>query len=358
MKLVKPSPIKKFIGLSFPLGACNLKCSYCYIGTHGGKVQDIVWNDEEIRKAFSKKRIGCSLINICSNGETLIHERMPSIIRILLEEGHYVMVLTNGTLTNRINECLAMDKCLLERLFFKISFHYEECLRLNILQKLFDNIQKIKESPCSLTVEYITEDKTLENIEKFKKICIENLGTLPQLNMPRDERRYNLGVTSKSSWENYTEKWEKEISSEFFKYREQFFGRRYKDYCYTGARQLWIEMETGNSRQCYHTPVIQNFMKARKIIWQAVGHTCPEAHCYVAHSHISLGIVPFPKNVVYKATYDEIRNRVCIDGTEWIKPIYKEAFQNGVEEWEYNPIEKLLNKYFNQFLYWIRREIK
>ena len=358
MKLVKASPIKKVIELSFALGACNLKCSYCYIGNHSGKIQDIVWTDEEIRKAFSKKRIGCCFINICSDGETLIHKRMPSIIRILLEEGHYVMVVTNATLTKRIKECLNMEEDLLERLFFKVSFHYEECLRMNILEKLFENIQKIKESPCSLTVEYITEDKTLKNIEKFKQLCMGKLGTLPQINIPRNEKKYNLSVVSKYSLENYKKEWNKEISSELFKYREQFFGKKYKEFCYAGVRQLWVEMSTGNSRQCYHKPIIQNFMKSKKILWPAVGYTCPEAHCYIAHLYMSFGTRLTSQNATYKATYDEIRNRVCMDGTEWIKPVYKEAFQNGVEEWEYNPIDKLLNKYFNQFLYWIRREIK
>ena len=323
MKLVKPSPIKKFVGLSFPFHVCNLKCSYCYIGNHNGSLNDIKWSDEEIRRAFSRKRIGVSFINICSDGETLIHERMPKIVKMMLEEGHYVMILTNGILAKRIEECLSFDKELLRRLFFKISFHYEELYSKNLLEVEFDNIRKIKESPCSLTVEYITTDMTLEQIEELKSLCISKLGVLPQINMPRDERKHNLGVVSKLSWKNYVNKWNNNISSEFFKFRQQFFGRRYKEFCYTGMRQLWVDMETGNSRQCYHTPVIQNFMTCKKIICPAVGYTCPEAHCYVAHSHMTLGIVPYPMNTEYKTTYDVIRNRICSDGYRYLSHIFE-----------------------------------
>lgn len=351
--------IEKFIGLCFRVGACNLKCSYCYVGQHGNKVLDIPFSLEQMRVAFARKRLGGTcIINICSDGETLIHPMMPSIIKFFLDEGHYVMVLTNGLLRNRIEECL--NNCRnLERLFFKISFHYEELVRLNLLNSMFDNINLIKNSPCSFTVEYITCDETLEEMSEFKRICIERLGALPQLNIPRDEKQKKLGVVSKYTWKKYIETWEKQgFDSEFFAFRKQFFNKKYKDFCYTGERQLWIDMATGYSRQCYHTPVLQDFMgEANKPIkWLAVGNNCNESHCYVAHSHMTLGIVPFPEYTKYKPTYDVIRNRVCLDGTEWIKPTYKRAFRQGVRQVEFSNLRKKIINLKNVLLRWKRRK--
>jgi len=353
--------IEKFIGLHFKVGACNLRCSYCYVGQHKNEILKIPFSMDDIRIAFSRKRLGGTcFINICSDGEPLIHSQMPQIIKFFLEEGHFVMVLTNGLLKKRIEECFENVKNL-ERLFFKISFHYEELVRLNLIDRIFENIEFIKNSPCSLTVEYITCDETLENIEKLKDLCLEKMGALPQVNIPRDERGSKLGVVSKYTWKEYTERWESEgFNSEFFEFRKQFFGKKYKGFCYTGERQLWIDMSTGYSRQCYHTPVLQDFMgeKDKPIKWLAVGNNCGEAHCYVAHSHMTLGIVPFPDYTRYKPTYDVIRNRKCIDGTEWIKPIYKEAFQMGVRQEEFSMIKKSVINKLNRLLNWERRREK
>ena len=126
--------IKAWVSMSFKFGVCNLSCEYCYIGHHNNKLNDIHYSLEEIRLAFSYKRLGGTcLINICSDGETLIHPLMPSIIKVLLEEGHYVMVVTNGTLKKRIEECLLIENRLLKRLFFKISFQYAELKKKDLI---------------------------------------------------------------------------------------------------------------------------------------------------------------------------------------------------------------------------------
>ena len=119
-------------------------------------------------------------------------------------------------------------------------------------------------------------------------------------------------------------------------------------------------MSTGYSRQCYHTPILQDFMGEmdKPIKWLAVGNNCTEAHCYVAHSHMTLGIVPFPKYTKYKPTYDVIRNRVCLDGSEWIKPTYKKAFQQGVRQIEFSETKKMIINKLNVLLKWLRRKGK
>lgn len=347
--------IVRFIALSFKIGVCNLKCPYCYVGQRDGKMNDIPFTIEEMKKAFSKKRLGGTcFINICSDGETLIHPMMPSIIKCFLDEGHYVMVVTNGLLSNKIEECLLIKENL-DRLFFKLSFHYEEMERIGVLDTFFNNVNMIKKSPCSFTVEYITCDETLNEIEKFKSICNEKLGVLPQINMPRRGRASNLGIESKYTWKKYLEMWDNTgIDSEFFEFRRQVFGKKYRDFCYAGERMLWIDMSTGYSRQCYSTPDLQNFMGEldKPVKWLAVGNNCREAHCYVAHTFMTLGIAPFPGYVKYKPTYGVIRNRICSDGTEWLKPTYKKAFRYGISGRNFSDLKKVIINKLNILLKW------
>ena len=133
--------IEKFIGVHFKVGACNLRCSYCYLGKHENKLLDIPYSLENIRKAFSKERLGgICYINICSDGETLIHPMMPEIIKMFLLEGHYVLVVTNAILTNRLKECIELNPYA-DKLFFKVSFHYEEMKHLGVLEKFFNNLE-------------------------------------------------------------------------------------------------------------------------------------------------------------------------------------------------------------------------
>ena len=351
--------IEKFIGLHFKVGVCNLKCSYCYVGQHNNHMLDIPYTLEEMKRAFSKKRLGgICFINICSDGETLIHPMMPKIIEAFLQEGHYVLVVTNAVFRKRLMECISC-KADVSKLFFKVSFHYEEMKKMRLLDMFYENLELIKESPCSYTVEYITCDETLEQIESFKQECLDKMGALPQLNMPREERAKNLGVMSKFTWDNYIKAWDKaDFNSEFWKFRKQIFGKKYKEFCYAGYRSIWVNMGNGYSYQCYNLPPIQNFMGEldKPVKWLAVGNNCPQAHCYVAYSHMTLGTTNFQDCVSYKPTYDVIRNRVCADGTEWIKPTYKRAFQKGIKKEVFSEKKKKFINFQNDILKWKRRK--
>jgi len=362
MSMGKASAIKRFIGVHYSVGTCNMRCSYCYLGKHKSSLKEIPFSLDQIARAYSRKRLGgICFINICGDGEPLLHPMIPEIIRVHLEEGHYVMVVTNATLRKPLEKILNMKEEFLARLFFKVSFHYEELVKMNFLEREFENIQMIKDSPCSLSVEYITCDDTLNSAEmdKLKQECMGKMGALPHLNMPRDERRRNLGLLSRYSWSNYIAECEnKQFDSEFFEFRKQVFGRRYKDYCYSGVRHLWIDMSTGFSYQCYSLPKLQDFMGEtdKPVRYLAVGHNCIQAHCYVAYTFMTLGIAPPPEKIAYRPTYDEIRNRICSDGSEWIKPTMKEAFQMGVEEVNHGMIQKKCVDIMNQIFRWKMRQ--
>ena len=117
--------IKRILLVNVPTGKCNFKCPYCFItqvNAWKGDNENFPIEPEKVADAFSMKRFGgpC-FMNLCSRGETLIYPQMVGILRAILEQGHYVEVVTNGSLTKRFEEISKYPKELLERLSFKFS---------------------------------------------------------------------------------------------------------------------------------------------------------------------------------------------------------------------------------------------
>ena len=74
-------------------------------------------------------------------------------------------------------------------------------------------------------------------------------------------------------------------------------------------------------KQCYHTNFVWNIYDdpSKPIAWHPIGHCCKELHCFNGHSFIVLGCIP----ELEAPTYATLRNRVCADGSEWLKPEMK-----------------------------------
>ena len=122
--------IKRFLEVYIPTEKCNLTCSYCYISQEGGmsdKITPIGHTPAEIRRALSVKRLGgICLLNFCAGGETLLGEDLLPVIHELLKEGHYIQIVTNGTITKRFLEISTWSSELLDHIFFMFSFLYIE----------------------------------------------------------------------------------------------------------------------------------------------------------------------------------------------------------------------------------------
>ena len=99
--------IKRFIDCYVPVTTCTLRCHYCYITHHrlfDNKLPTFKYTPEQVRKALSKERLGgICLINFCGGGETLLPPEIVKYIRVLLEEGHYIMIVTNATVSKRFD---------------------------------------------------------------------------------------------------------------------------------------------------------------------------------------------------------------------------------------------------------------
>lgn len=330
-----------------PIHACTLRCPYCYVTQHGlfdNAVTPFRYSPQKIREALSVKRLGgASLINLCATGETLFSHETVEIARELLEEGHYVMIVTNATLSNRIDELAKFPKGLLNHLFIKFSYHYEQLKKRNLLDKFFSNIIKMRDAGASLTLEVTPYDELLPLVDELNQRAIDELGALPHYTVARDEsHKGKLPLLTTMTRDEYKHAWGK-FDSPLFDFKFSIFEKPRREFCYAGEWTGVVDLATGTWRQCYHCasrPVDIFSDVSKPIPFKAIGHNCMSHHCWNGHVWLSLGNIP----TLTAPTYAEMRNRICVDGSEWLKPAFKEIFAHRLSEEnpEYSVIKKLL----------------
>lgn len=310
--------MKRFIDCYVPVTYCNLKCSYCYL-KQGDKFQYRIpgfqYDAEYVGRALSKKRLGGAChINLCGGGETLIPEEMPAIIESLLKQGHYIFVVTNGTLTKRFDEILKIDKKLLKHLGFKFSFHYEELLRLNIMDAFFDNVRKMRDAGCSFSLELTPHDGLIEKQKEIMKVCYQNVGSVCHVTVARKDNYATKPILSKLSKKAYEEAWSP-FKSRLFHFKLSTFNKKRTEFCYAGEWSFYLNLGTGIAKQCYCSNFEQDIFEDldKPIRFLAIGNDCKEAHCYNSHAFLTLGLIP----ELPTPTYASMRNRKTKEG-EWL----------------------------------------
>lgn len=311
--------LKRFIDCYIPVDTCNLNCHYCYIAQKNGfanKLASLDHSAKEISRALSKNRLGGKcLINICGGGETMLCHNIVDILDELLKEGHYLMVVTNGTVDKKFEELQFIPDNLRKHLFFKFSLHYLELKRLNWLEKFSSNVKRVKELNCSYTIEVTPNDELIPFIEELKEYCIREFGALCHVTIARDDTEYRIGHLSELDFETYKKTWGV-FSSELFKYKSEIYYKKRKEFCYAGEYTLVCDLSTGDMKQCYCGKVIDNIYSNRPLRFRAIGHGCGYSHCYNGHVFLPLGAIPELKT----PSYDKLRNRMTNDGIEWITP--------------------------------------
>ena len=310
--------LKRYFDVYVPVTRCNLQCSYCYITqlhVASAEVWPLDYTLSHIRKALSRERLGGTcLLNLCGAGETLLAPYIVELTRELLEEGHYVMLVTNGLPTKRIKELTEeIPEDLQKHLILKISFHFMELKSKGLLDKYFDNIHLIEGSNISFTVELTPSDDAIPYIDEIKKVCLKNLGVLCHITVARDESKREIPILSSLSREDYIKVWG-QFDSPLFDFKMRIFGESRKEFCYNGLWGGHINMENGSLSQCYRlrpTRIFDNL--SAPIDFWPVGK-CEMAHCYNGHSWLTLGMIP----ELITPTYLEMRDRVTIDGRHWV----------------------------------------
>jgi hypothetical protein len=273
------------------------------------------YSAQYIREALSVERLGGKcLFNLCAGGETLLSNEIIPIVRELLEEGHYIEIVTNGTLTKRFQSIIELSPDLLQRLIFKFSFHYLELKRLQLIDIFFDNIKMIREAGCSFTVEMTPNDELVEYIDEIKNICMDKLHALCHLTIARDSTKKNLPILSRYSFDEYKKTWHV-FDSDMFNFKVKTYFKKQTDFCYAGEWSCYIDIFTGIMRQCYCGLYLQNIYTdiMKPINFSPIGK-CELAYCYNAHAFLALGVIP----VLDTPTYCDMRNRKDTNNKEWL----------------------------------------
>lgn len=317
--------LRRFIGVFVPNTVCNLRCPYCYLqyrkcGDH--KFPKFDYTPDEFRKIFSRNRLGGTcMINFTADGETLLDPQMVDYIRAVLEEGHYVEIITNATVTSAFERIAAFPKEMLQRVMFKCSFHYLELKKRGWLDRFFSNIRMVRDAGASFTVELMPYDEIIPFRQEIYDLCVHEVGAPCHLTVGRDASNpKELPLLTKLSREEYAKTWGM-FKSEMFDFKLSVFEERRTEFCYAGDWMMPFYMANGRMTQCYRTcrsvDIIKNPSKA--IRFKAIGHFCQSPHCWNAHAWMTFGCIPS----LDTPHYDEMRNRVCIDGSEWLQPRFK-----------------------------------
>lgn len=320
-----PTKMMKYIDCGVGVNKCNLKCSYCYLSHHKRNSEyEIKYHSPTfIRAALSQRRFGGSiLINFCGDGETLLCKELPDIIEQLLHEGHYISVVTNGTVSEAIDRLTHLDADI-KRIFIKFSLHYLELKRTQLLERFVCNVKKAMSVGISVSVELVPSDDLIDSIDEIKAFSLKCFGVLPHLTVTRDEGSKELKILTERTDEEYKSIWGV-FESAMFDFKMQNVGKKRYEYCMAGAYGYTLILETGELYKCAGNPFVCNIFDDidAEIPASPVGKNCCLPYCYNCHSYLALGMIkdaPAP-------TYYEVRDRVSDTGEHWIKEGMKEIF--------------------------------
>ncbi len=261
-------------------------------------------------------------MNVCGDGETLIPKEVPQIIIELLKEGHFLEVVTNGTLTERFNEILSADKELLKRLEFKFSYHYEQLKNKNLLETFWNNVKNAKAHGCSFTIELTPHDELIPYIDDIIEDCVTNVGAKCHITTAFNYEK-DFALLTELSKEEFIKTWSK-FESPMFDFKMLLLGEKRKEYCYAGEWAMSVDLASGIASQCYFG-LTQNIYKNidKPIKWRAIGHNCAYSLCFNGHAWLTLGCIP---EFAQDYNYAMIRDRVCEDGSTWLNDECRQAF--------------------------------
>lgn len=343
-----PPRIKRYVEVYVPVTTCTLRCHYCYIyhqGLFKKALPQFKYSQEVVRKALRQERLGgVCLINLCGGGETLLPPEMTGYIRVLLENGHYVTVVTNATVSKRFDEIAAFPPELLNRLFFKFSYHYIELKRKGLFGLFFSNIRKMRDAGCSFVLELTPNDESIPYIEEIKERAERELGAACHVTIARNDisPERDKPILTNLTHEEFYKTWSV-FNSEMLDFKRTIYGHKRREFCYAGAWSLYLNLGTGEMQQCYSSFKKQQIFENpdKPIDFTPIGFYCQEPHCYNGHAYLTLGNIPELDTI----PFSQIRNRACADGSEWLKPEFKAFISQKLKDAnrEFTPWEKRMH---------------
>lgn len=308
--------ICKYINCHVPIEYCNLRCGYCYIrqAREFNPKDTIDYSPDFIRRALSKERLGGTvLFTLCGGGETMLCNSLGDIVEALIQEGHYVHIVTNGTITKAVDDLFSRNIDF-EHIMFKLSLHYLELKRLNLLETFAENFRKIKAAGASASIEVMAYDKLVSSIDELKGYSLKNFQAFPHIAPAREDK--SLNILTDYTLENYCEIWGQFQSALFdYKMKKIVYVKR-EEFCKAGEWALQMDLGSGDMYQCIKHPYLDNLYQNidSEIKLKAVGIQCCLPYCQNGHIYLPLGVLP----EIDAPSYLELRNRKMTGGGEWV----------------------------------------
>lgn len=325
--------IKKIFLFSIPMSICNFRCHYCYLAQRDASFQGIhpemKYNPETFSQAMRQERVGgVAFGNFCADGETLLVKDIDQYVLAFVKEGHYAEVVTNLTVTNVLDKFLAWDKKLLKHLEFKCSFHYLELKKNGLLERFAENVKRIWAAGASATIEITPSDELVPYIDEVLSFSQKNFGAAPHLTIARNDRTQGIEYLTKMNMGTYNSVWSV-FHSDLWEFKKTIFGVKQDDFCYAGSWSMFVNLCTGEARGCYFSEIFCNIYEEldSPIPQKPVGK-CKLAHCYNGHALMTFGLIPGVTDV----RYDQVRDRICVDGSHWLQPELKEFYHTRLIE--------------------------
>lgn len=289
--------IKKVFWAILPGTVCNLRCSYCYV-SKDGHVKDVKglykYDIETIKAGLTTERLGGQcLACVVSNGETLLDNNAVPIIKALLENGHIVEIVSNGTLTSRIDELLKLEPHLLKRILFMNSFHYLEFKRLNMLDTVFNNMTRMKNAGISIFMNLTLNKDYMPHLDEIKECCQKRLGIIPSIQLALDpDNNWKVGKF-------YTPEVADQVCKKFdakeIKINDKMiYNVKRTEDCFAGAWSFVLSLGIGIATPCFSArPGINIFDDVSKPIDFKPLRKCPAEFCGCGNLLQYLGIIPY-----------------------------------------------------------------
>lgn len=307
--------IKRFFECMLPVSICNLHCSYCYIIQENRRNMEkakLQYSPAHIAKALRPERVGgICWISICGAGETLVQDEAIDIVTLLLKEGHYVNITTNGTLSQKFDRLIKQCKTNITHLHISFSLHYLELQKKHLLDTFFENVKKMRAAGASILVQLNLCDEYIPYIDQIKEICVKHVGAFPQVALTRDESTRPMKIFTSLTPEQYYQ-YGSLFQSDLFGFTYDNFNVKRHEFCYAGDWSGVLNLQTGWLSKCYANPEGQNIFEDlnKPILFEAVGKNCRNNYCVNSSHFMSLGIIPSLKT----PTYANLRNR---RGANW-----------------------------------------
>lgn len=313
--------MKRFVELIIPSNHCNLRCNYCYLAQNNFKSKEsdcFIYSASHIRKALSKERLGgVCYINICASGETLIPKETFEIARELLDEGHFVNIITNGTLRSRFQDFEKINPEDRKRMSFMFSLHYFELLERDMLDAFFENYNYVISLGYGCILSMVLTDSYRKVLNDIKQLCIDKTGYYPQLAPARRVETGNKNVRMMTWQRNKYIEDGLSYGSQLFDTFMQFWKVKRNEFCYSGDWLFRVNAANGNMTKCTcdNCPPINIFGDTDKPIpFEAVGNNCKAEFCLNGNAYLAVGVIP----EIEILHYGEIRDVKNAEGKSWI----------------------------------------